>query len=252
MENGPTTIHTKLGWVLCGPALPSSTVLCFSTPVTTTHLLRVESQSTELAQLAEQLKAFWELESLGIHEDEKTLYDEFASSITFQDGQYKVSLPWKEFHEPLSDNYLLSMKREKGLLQRLSHDPHTLKEYNCTIREQLKNGIIEPVSLADKTTNRVHYLPHHGVIRKDKTITKLRVVYDASSKTSGPSLNDYLYKGPKFHQLILNLLLRFRCYKVALVANLEKAFLMIAVEEKDRDILRFIWVDDVSKKDPEM
>ena len=116
MENGPTAIHTKLGWVLRGPALPSSTVLRSSTPVTTTHLLRVESQPTESAQLAEQLKAFWELESLGIHEDEKTLYDEFASSITFQDGRYKVSHQWKEFHEPLSDNYLLSVKRLKGLL----------------------------------------------------------------------------------------------------------------------------------------
>ena len=82
--------------------------------------------------------------------------------------------------------------------------------------------------------------------------TKLRVVHDASSKTSGPSLNECLYKGPKFHQLILDLLIQFRCYKVALIADVEKTFLMIAVDEKDRDVLQFIWVDDVSKEEPEL
>ena len=46
------------------------------------------------------------------------------------------------------------------------------------------------------------------------------MVYDASSKTSGPLLNECLYKGPKF-----------RSYKVALIADVEKAFLMIAVDE---------------------
>ena len=67
-------------------------------------------------------------------------------------------------------------------------------------------------------------------------ITNKRVVYDASSKTSGPSLNECLYKGPKFHQFILDLLIRFRSYRVALIADVEKTFLMIAVDEKDRPI----------------
>ena len=100
--------------------------------------------------------------------------------------------------------------------------------------------------------NQVHYLPHHGVICTDKATTKLRVVYDASSKVSGPSLNECLYKGPKFHQLILDLLIRFRSYRVALMADVEKAFLMIAVDERDRDVLRFVWVDDVTKEEPEL
>ena len=138
------------------------------------------------------------------------------------------------------------------MLQRLKRDPELLKEYDHTIREQLTKGVIEPVSHNEKTTNQVHYLPHHGVVRYDKATTKLRVVYDASSKTSGPSLNECLYKGPKFHQFILDLLIRFRSYRVALIADVEKAFLMIAVDEKDRDVLRFIWVDDVAKEEPEL
>ena len=74
-------------------------------------------------------------------------------------------------------------------------------------------------------------------------------MYDASAKmANGPSLNDCLLKGPSFNQLIFDLLVRFRQYKVALVADLEKAFL---VEEADRDVLRFLWVNDTSEEFPE-
>ena len=30
-----------------------------------------------------------------------------------------------------------------------------------------------------------HYLPHHAVVRRDATTTKLRVVYDVSSRVDG-------------------------------------------------------------------
>lgn len=78
-------------------------------------------------------------------------------------------------------------------------------------------------------------------------------MYDASAKSStNPSLNDCLLKGPKFNQLIFDLLVRFRSYKVALIADLEKAFLMVSIEEADCDVLRFIWVDDISKDSPDL
>lgn len=250
-EKGPTAIHTKLGWVLSGPTNTPIGVRADSCTLTT-YLLRVDSQppGIQTTQLNEQLRAFWELESLGIVEEEKALYDEFASTIRFQEGRYKVPLPWKEFHEPLGDNYQLCERRLKGLLKRLRHEPEMLRLYNSTIQDQLRKGIIEPVPVV--SNGIVHYLPHHGVVRTDKTTTKLRVVYDASSKTSGPSLNECLYKGPKFQQLILDLLIRFRAYRFALIADVEKAFLMIAIDEKDRDVLRFLWVDDATKEKPEI
>ena len=36
------------------------------------------------------------------------------------------------------------------------------------------------------------------------------------------------------------------------MADLEKAFLPILVEEGDRDVLRFLWVDDDEKETPEI
>ena len=100
--------------------------------------------------------------------------------------------------------------------------------------------------------DRTHYLPHHAVIRRDKETTKIRVVYDASARSDGPSLNDCLHAGPKFDQKILNILLRFRVHRVAVTADIEKAFLMVGIAKKDRDVLRFLWFDDVFSDQPNL
>lgn len=127
-----------------------------------------------------------------------------------------------------------------------------MREYDDIIRDQLDKGIVEPVMETDPALSQLHYLPYHAVIRTHKTTTKLRIVYDASAKLKGPSLNDCLHTGPKFNQLILDILVRFRSFKVALTADIEKAFLMISVAEHDRDVLRFLWVDDLAKDPPDI
>ena len=80
----------------------------------------------------------------------------------------------------------------------------------------------------------------------------MRVVYDASARAGGPSLNDCLYKGPKFNQRILDILLRFRSYRIAWCADIEKAFLMIGIAKMDRDALRFLWVKNIESLLPEI
>ena len=73
-----------------------------------------------------------------------------------------------------------------------------------------------------------------------------------SARSNGPSLNDCLHVCPKHNQRIFNILLRFRMKKVALVADVEKAFLMIAVEKEDRDVLHFLRVTDIKKDPPDI
>ena len=112
-------------------------------------------------------------------------------------------------------------------------------------------GNIEKVELGDDEPpgDKIHYLPHHAVVRQDKETTKVRVVYDALARSNGPSFNDCLHPGPKFDQRIL---LRFRLHRVALIADIEKAFLMVSVAKDDRDSLRFLWIDDILKENPEV
>ena len=109
---------------------------------------------------------------------------------------------------------------------------------------------MELVEPSEKATEGIHYLPHHAVVRHNKETTKVRVVYDASARSDGPSLNDCLHAGPKFNQKILDILLRFRVHRVAIIADIEKAFLMVSVARKDRDALRFLWFEDAFAEQP--
>ena len=158
-------------------------------------------------------------------------------------------MPFKEFHPILPDNYQLSKRRMETLLRRLSPQPQILKHYD----EVIKDGIVEIVTQGKEMgAGKVHYLPHREVIRMDKETTKIRVVYDASAKRNGPNLNDCLYAGPPLTPLILEVLIRFRAHTVALTADIEKAFLNVAIAPEHRDYFRFLWIDDILKDDPQL
>ena len=89
---GPVSVHTKLGWVLSGPSSLDNYNQC-STNLSVAHVLHSETPSTEQCTLEDQLRSFWELEALGIQDEERTLFGDFASSIKFENGRYKVTLP---------------------------------------------------------------------------------------------------------------------------------------------------------------
>ena len=60
-------------------------------------------------QLDETQKAFWELESLEIDLDNSTLQNPPIFTVKSKGGRYEVSLPWREFYQPLPDNYSLRL-----------------------------------------------------------------------------------------------------------------------------------------------
>ena len=164
-----------------------------------------------------------------------------------------MHLPWKEEHKLLPDNYEKSVAILSTKLNRLRKDPDVLREYNSIIEDQLRSGFIERVDTSEcPDVVKVHCLPHHGKVRRDALTTKLRIAFDASLKATreSPSSNDCLYSGPALTPTIFKILLRFRERKIALVGDIEKAFLNIGVHEQDRDVLRFLWVDSWEKKDP--
>ena len=108
---------------------------------------------------------------------EPTVYERFVDTIKYTGGRYEVELPWKESHALLPDNYVLSVGRLKHLMHRLRKDPVLLKEYDQIIREHERLGIVETVDSSQPTeVGKVHYLPHHPVIRRDKLTTKVRIV----------------------------------------------------------------------------
>lgn len=71
------------------------------------------------------------------------------------------------------------------MLRQLKHTPDIVQEYDTVIKTQAKQGTVELVEDSESSNvPGMHYLPHHAVIRQDKTTTNRRVVYDASTKTS--------------------------------------------------------------------
>eukprot|EP00794_Sanderia_malayensis_P015519 gene15519-biopygen11979 len=172
------------------------------------------------------------------------------------DSRYEVSLPWKsQFEDKQFDNqYELSKSRLNSLHSRLRKTPELLKEYDDYFQDQIAKGIIEKVPPANRKTgnNELHYLCHHGVVRRDRETTKLRVVFDGSARMNkeSPSLNDRLEIGTNYMPLLFDTLIRFRMKPIAMTADIEKAFLQIQIHESDKDKLRFLWFDDVSKPNP--
>ena len=251
--NGPTAVSSKLGWLLSGLSKqPQSNSNTFSNLILTGEQFD-NSTASDQDELTTSLKRFWEVESVSIDSIDPEIpskQQDFVQNIRFTGARYAVGLPWKGNDHNIEDDYELCCNRLKSLHQKLLKDPKYLDEYNRNIEEKLTTGIVEEVPPSDKDQKNIHYLPHHGVIRKDKATTKLRVVYDGSAKTKtrNYSLNDCLLTGPNLIPQIFDLLVRFRQNPVGLVADIEKAFLMIGINEEDRNMLRFLWLKDA--KDP--
>ena len=123
------------------------------------------------------------------------------------------------------------------------------------MKEQCQRGILEDVDLSQPTTvGRVHYLPHHPVVRKDKSTSCVRIMYDASSKATSdsPSLNYVNYPGPSLIPAIIDILIRFRWHNIGFTSDLEKAFLNIEIAEEHRDVLRMLWIDYIFTDNPHL
>ena len=128
--------------------------------------------------------------------------------------------------------------------------PPLVVEYDHIIQDQLNGDAAEEVkpSLENSETTTVHCVSHHAVVREDALTTKVRVVMNGSAKANAkaPSLNECLYTGPSWTPNILDILLRF---KAPIFSDIEKTFHTIRVDERDRDSLPFLWIDDINSTD---
>ncbi|GFX93307.1 DUF1758 domain-containing protein [Trichonephila clavipes] len=115
-----------------------------------------------------------------------------------ENGRYTVKLP---FHTPptrLGNSKQNAIRRLISVECHLISNPDKYKLYRNFIKEYLDLKHMELVPDSEINNIKSLYLPHHGVVRDTSCTRKLRVVFDASSKTSsGLSLNDLLMVGPR-------------------------------------------------------
>lgn len=102
-----------------------------------------------------------------------------------------------------------------------------------------------------ENTGKQACLPHKPVIRKDVKTTKIRPVFDGSVHfRHRRSFNANREIGPYLNPDIMGILMQCRRHKIAWIADIEKAFLQIAIQPDHKQMARFVWVDNINTLDP--
>lgn len=229
----PAAQKTSLGWILFG----SINKHCSQTNKVSSFI--------SLAEMDKKLEEFWEMDSdANPAESTSTFCEEHFSSTHRRDetGRYIVRLPFKSDKNQLGYSKGAAIARLLQTEKKLKQNPSQQEEYNNFLREYQQLGHMSPSSPYKGEESKVFYLPHHAVIKADSSTTKLRVVFDASCKSSSHlSLNDCLDSGPKIQQDLRQILLRWRIHRYVFTADIEKMFRQIKVAHKDRNFQRILW-----------
>lgn len=93
----------------------------------------------------------------------------------------------------LGSTYDITVSRFFNLEHELSKDLEMYEQYQNCVQKYEK---LDHLKIVDRSGK--YHIPHHAVVKGDTKKVKLRVISDASSKsTSGKSLNDLLHVGLK-------------------------------------------------------
>jgi hypothetical protein len=223
-----TLQKTVLGWVVAGGK---------------EMLTPSDRTSCNLVHLDKLLERFWLIENFD-HEPRKSR-DEIACeqhyvSNTSRDnsGRYIVRLPFRDSKYQLGESRAQALSRFYALERKFQANPSLKSEYTKVMDEYITLG---HMTLCDDTEGG-YYLPHHAVVKESSETTKLRVVFDASAKTTtGISLNDTLMVGPTIQNTIFEQVLRFRTHAYVITADIEKMYRQILVHPDDRKFQRVLW-----------
>ncbi|GFQ69720.1 integrase catalytic domain-containing protein [Trichonephila clavata] len=234
-KDKPFAIRSELGWIIGGKANSSG-----QNSLQVNHIQLVSDQL---------INKFWELDSVPCAKPltslEEACEDHFVKTHSRdENGRYTVRLP---FHSPptrLGNSKQNAIRRLVSVERHLISNPDKYKLYRNFMKEYLDLKHMELVPDSEINNSNSLYLPHHGVVRDTSCTPKLRVVFDASSKTSsGLSLNDLLMVGPRVQPELFPILIQFRIFNVAICADVEKMFRQIKIHEEDVDWQRILWRD---------
>lgn len=238
----PVLRSSKLGWLIAGPISASR-----ASSVTKGFHCKVANNTDDLESL---LKNFWEYEDFPLHIQPKQIITEsekhFNENTTrLESGRFCVRLPLIDSPDCLGDSYFLARKRFFNLERRLDKNPRIKQMYSDFIKEYRDLGHLMDAEV-ERPPNS-YFLPHHAVLKENSESTKLRVVFDASARTSsGYSINDIQMVGPNMQDSLFNILLRFRHYRYVLSGDIEKQYRQITLNETDRNLQLILWREDSS------
>jgi hypothetical protein len=187
--------------------------------------------------LEENIKKFWELEVEEDIDENEYCKEYFNKTLKTVGNQYQVSVPYKPGAE-IGESFEMAYSRLRQTLKKLEKDKLQYKLYNEAFNELMENNYIEEVKIEEVK----NFLPHSGVYRPEHKSTPLRIVYDGSAKTSnGFSLNQVMYNGPKLQSEIFVIINRFRMHEFCIMADIQKMFLKVLVDEPCSKFQAVLW-----------
>lgn len=202
---------------------------------TTKIATKEEVTNTELTQLFEK---FWQVEETNHAEEEVApplngdLEKDFQKNTRIDtNGKYVVKISFISELNTLGESHTHAYKRLMSLERRLNNNKDLRDEYNKFMQEYIDLGHMVLVNKEDER-NVAYYIPHSCVVKPDSSTTKLRVVFDASAKTSnGRSLNDLQAVGPVIQRDQFDLAIEFRGHDVVMTADVAKMYRQVLIDE---------------------
>lgn len=246
-NNMPHLIGTKFGFVVMGNA----PCVMDDSPVTRySSLLSINEND-----LHSSLQKFWiqeEVPQCTKQSAEERLCDlHFSQTHTrTSDGRYIVRLPFKADSVPLGKSHPAAEKRLHSLERKFIVQPSFHELYKKFMEEYQTLGHMTKLDKPNINVPESHYyLPHHGVLKECSSSTKLRTVFDGSSKTStGVSLNDVLLTGRKLQTNICDILLNFRRHNIVFTCDIRQMYRQIFLHPDDQMFQLVLWRDDLSQE----
>ncbi|XP_071652694.1 uncharacterized protein [Temnothorax longispinosus] len=235
----PRWQKTQFGWIAGGEISTRKT----QSEATICNLITNEALDNAIAK-------FWEIEhgarKIKMSAEDRKCVEHFKSTVKRNStGRFIVKLPIK--HKELArlgQSKDIATRQFINLERRLNRNPSLKKDYTEFIHEYEALGHLREVQGQDIETFPHCYLPHHCVIKEESDTTKLRVVFNASCKTTtGVSLNDCLMVGPSLQQDLFSIISRFRTFEFVLVADITKMYRQVLVDESQVSLQRILWRD---------
>lgn len=233
----PAARLTSLGWVLMGLTDSAEDDI---QPLSVFYTLT-------LPELGRQVERFWEQNEVdSVHIP--TPDDEFCETLfetTYNrapSGRYSVRLPIREHSlRQLGDSRNIAVHQLLSLERRLMRNGESRTKYVQFLDDYHAQGHMELVkSLGHDDT--VYYLPHHAVIKPSDPSGKIRVVFNASARTTtGYALNDCLLPGPKLQQELWLVLTRWRLMRYAFTCDIVQMFRQIDIQRQDQNLQCILW-----------
>ncbi|CAG2219961.1 unnamed protein product [Mytilus edulis] len=160
-ENQPYAIRSRLGWAIRGPIEDTHA----------SNVINVHFEEARDVLLQRQLERMWTSDfddraredKNGLSIEDKEAMKMMESSITQEDGHYKLGLPWRDRETTLPNNMVLAHARLQQLKRKLSSNETLHKMYTTTVNDYIEELGISETDTEIKKEIAIHATTNNAI-----------------------------------------------------------------------------------------